>query len=208
MIKDNDNISQKSAVHWLDQLRTAETADRRWKRAVNALTRMGLRIAPALLDALGDDHPEVRRGAGHALHKMGPAVVPFLINGLKHDNAHVREKAARGLYGFAPCAQKAIPALTEVLKDSDAFVRQWAAFALGNLGYHFGPLLTVAVPGLAALLRDEDCVVREWAAMALGFIGAAARPAIPALRDAANGDDEPLKQAAVQSLREIQGGAQ
>jgi HEAT repeat protein len=171
---------------------------------VNALTRMGLRIAPVLIDAMGDDHPEVRRGAGHALHKLGPATVPFLIRALKHEKADVRERAARGLYDLAPHAQKAIPALTEALNDTDPFVRQWAVVAVGDLGYHFGPVLKVAVPGLAALLKDEDFTVREWAAMALGSIGAAAHAAIPALREAANGEDEWLKKAAVSSLREIE----
>jgi len=37
---------------------------------------MGLRVAPALIDATGDDHPEVRRGASQALSKIGPAIIP------------------------------------------------------------------------------------------------------------------------------------
>jgi hypothetical protein len=76
MGKAGDNFS---ARHWLEVLRTTETADRRWKRAVRALTAMGLPVVPALIGAMGDDHPEVRRGAGAALHKIGPATIPFLI---------------------------------------------------------------------------------------------------------------------------------
>jgi hypothetical protein len=124
---------------------------------------MGLRAAPALIEATGDDHPAVRRGAGKALHQIGMAIVPFLMKTLKHENSSVRESAVRGLYGFAPQAQKAIPVLIDGLKDSDSSVRQWVAAALGNLAHHFGPVVKGAVPGLADLLKDDDIVVREWA---------------------------------------------
>jgi HEAT repeat protein len=168
---------------------------------------MGLPVVPALIEATCDDHPEVRRGAGRALQQTGPATIPFLIKALRHDNSLVREKSARLLYGFAPKAQKAIPALTEALKDSDAFVRQWVATALENLASIFGPILKVAVPGLTDLLKDDDFMVREWAAHALGSIGNSAKAAIPALKEAAMRDVEPsVKEAAANALDEIQEG--
>lgn len=193
-----------SASHWLDVLKTTETADRQWKKAVNSLAEMGLRVVPALIEATGDDHPEVRRGASQALHKIGPAVVPFLIKALKHDNSSVRETAARSLYGLAPKAQTAIPALTDAMQDSDAFVRQWVATALQNMAHHFGPILKVAVPGLTELLKDGDFMVRMWAAHALGSIGDAAVPAIPALEKALDDVDSSVKEAAAMALRDIQ----
>lgn len=175
MNKASDNLP---ASHWLEMLATTETADERWKESVTALTSMGLLAAPALINATGHEHTEVRRGASTALHNIGPAIIPFLMKALKHENSLVREAAARGLYGFAPQAQKAIPALTDALKDSDAFVRQWVTTALQNLAHHFGPVVKVAVPGLADLLKDKDFMVREWAAHALGTIGAAAGAAL------------------------------
>jgi HEAT repeat protein len=194
-----------SASAWLEALKTTETADRRWKRAVRALTAMGLPVVPALIEATGDDHPEVRRGASTALRKIGPAIIPFLIKALRHDNWLVRQTAARGLYGFAPKAQQAISSLCEALQDSHPFVRQYVVAALGNLAYSFGPILKVAVPGLTDLLKDDDFVVREWAAHALGSIGASATAAIPALKAAATGDAEPtVKEAAASALGEIQ----
>jgi HEAT repeat protein len=200
MGKAGDNLS---ASDWLEALKTTETADRRWKRAVRALTAMGLPVVPALIEAMGDDHPEVSRGAGKALHKIGPAIIPFLIKALRHDNWLVREGAARGLYGFAPKAQKAIPALTDALKDSDTFVRQWAATALGNLAHHFGPVVKVAVSGLAGLLKDRDFVARECSAHALGFIGPAALDALPALEAALSDDDLSVKEAVADAIRRI-----
>jgi len=197
-------MQTKSASHWLDILKTTETADRQWKKAVSALAAMGLRAVPAFIDATGSDHPEVRRGAGKALHNRGPAAIPFLMKALRHDNPTVRESAARGLYGFAPQAQQAIPALTDALQDSDAFVRQWVATALQNLAHHFGPVVKGAAPGLADLLKDEDFMVREWAAHALGSIGAAAELAVPTLQAALNDEVPSVKEAASSALKEIQ----
>lgn len=192
------------ASHWLEVLKTTETADRQWKKAVNALASMGLWAVPALIEASGNDNYDVRRGASQALHKIGPAIIPFLIKALKHENSFVREAAARGLYGFAPDAQKAILALTDAQGDSDAFVRQWVATALQNLACHFGPALKVAVPGLADLLKDDDIVVRGWAAHALFFIGEAAQSAIPALEKALEDHEQSVKEAVADALREIQ----
>lgn len=192
-----------SASHWLEVLKTTETADRQWKKAVNALASMGLRIVPALIEATGNDHPRVGSGASKALHKIGPATIPFLMKALKHENSQVREAAARGLYGLAPKAQKAILALTSALRDSDAFVRQWVATALESLAHHFGPALKVAVPRLADLLKDDDFMVREWAAHALGTIGAVAEAAVPALELAVEDEASSVKEAAANALREI-----
>jgi HEAT repeat protein len=196
---------QLSANDWLEALKTTETADRRWKQTVRALTAMGLPVVPALIEATGDDHPEVRRGAGAALHKIGPAIIPFLMKALRHDNWLVRKEAALLLYGFAPKAQQAIPALCEALRDPDAFVRQWVATALERLASIFGSILKVAVPGLTDLLKDDDFVVREWAAHALGSIGASAKAAMPALKGVAMEDVEPtVKEAAASALGQIQ----
>jgi HEAT repeat protein len=197
-------MGAKTAGGWLEALRATETAGRRWGRAVSALAAMGLPAVPALIEATGDDHPGVRRGAIAALHQIGPATVPFLVKALRHDKWSVREAAARGLYGLAPQARQAIPALCEALRDADALVRQWAAAALGKVAYTFGPVLKVAVPGLTDLLGDDDSGVREWAARALGSVGAPAKAAIPALEEAAAEDAEPsVREAAAGALGQI-----
>jgi hypothetical protein len=199
----NSDVNGSSASYWLEVFKTTETGDARWKEAVDALTSMGLLAVPALIEATGHDHPEVRRGASTARHRIGPAIIPFLMKALKHDNPLVRESAARGLYGFAPQAQKAIPALTDALKDSDAFVRQWVATALQNLAHHFGPVVKIAVPGLADLLKDDDYMVREWASHALGTIGEAAAAALPALEAALEDEEPSVKDAVADAIKRI-----
>lgn len=47
-------MATKSVSHWLDVLKTTETADRWWKKAVKALASMGLQAVPALIEATGD----------------------------------------------------------------------------------------------------------------------------------------------------------
>jgi len=195
-----------SASHWLGVLKTTQTADRRWKKAVTALTSMGLRITPALIHATGDEHPEVRRGAAQALHKIGAGIIPFLMKALKHENSAVREAAARGLYGLAADAQTAIPALIDALGDADPLVRQWVATALQNLANHFGSILKPAVPALTHLLKDADALVRQWAAHALGAVGAEAHAASAALKAALKDDEPSVQEAAAQAIKEIQEG--
>ena len=181
-----------------------ETADDRWKEAVAALAGMGLLAVPALIDATGDDHPEVRRGANTALRQIGPAIIPFLVKALRHEKSLVRESAARGLYGFAPQAQKAIPALTDALKDSDASVRQWVADRTREIWpITSGRSSRCPSQDWPDLLNDVDFMVREWSAHALGFIGPAAEDALPALEAALHDDDSSVKEAVADAIRRI-----
>src|SRR5207247_870172 len=105
---------------------------------------------PALIDALPDENPRVRMVVAHALWKLDP-----------------KQTA------------KAVPVLVEGLTNKDAFVRQKAAYILGEIG----PKARKAVPALGKALKDEDLGVRLNAVRALGEMGSASRPTIPALLD-------------------------
>lgn len=87
----------------------------------------------ALMDALGDVRAEVREvaaiGLGIAEH---PGAVDALIGRLKDGAPAVRRASAWALGALEP--KKAIVPLMEVLsRDSDARVRQTAAWAIGNI---------------------------------------------------------------------------
>ena len=73
--------------------------------------------------------------------------------------------------------RRAIPALVEALKDSDASVRQEAAFALGNIPGD----MRLAVPALIQALQDSEQPVREEATQSLGRIAQNPELAVPAL---------------------------
>jgi hypothetical protein len=62
------------------------------------------------------------------------------------------------------------------------------------------PQLPQEAPGLSA---EVNC--RIFAAQALGRIGPAASSALTDLRDAANSNSDPIRQAAHQAMRQIQG---
>jgi HEAT repeat protein len=93
-----------------------------------------------------------------------------------------------------------VPALAELLKDNDKFVRLAAVDAL--LGYG-APEAKAAIPDLVRLLKDDDWGFRSSAAIALGRIGPEARAAIPALTELLTDKDARVPQAAAEALQKI-----
>lgn len=89
----------------------------------------------------------------------------------------MRTSAAQALGQIGPEAKTAVPALAELLKDAESYVRSTAAGALGQIG----PEAKGAVSGLIELLKDTESWVRSNALDTLGKIGPEAKPAVPAL---------------------------
>lgn len=81
---------------------------------------------PALIEALTDAEPRVRRAAARALGRMGPAAssaIPALIDALQDADPPVRGAAA----------SSTIPTLTDALQDADPGVRRAAADTLARI---------------------------------------------------------------------------
>jgi HEAT repeat protein len=86
----------------------------------------------------------------------GSQSTEYWIAKLKAPDASDRLHGIHALKERADQANVVVPALMEVLKDSDTFVRRDAAAALGE----FGPDAKSAVPALLALQNDKEPVRR------------------------------------------------
>src|SRR5262249_39067845 len=112
------------------------------------------------------------------------AAVSALEKALKDTEVRVRLNAVGSLAGLGPKAIGTLPALIEVLRDTDQvlskspYLRLYTVSALSQLGAAAVPALLAALPG-----KDKDPGVRLAAVVALGQIGAGAEAetAAPAL---------------------------
>jgi HEAT repeat protein len=74
----------------------------------------------------------------------------------------------------------------------------------------FGPPAAAAypqaVPALARALKDPAAIVRRDAVRSLGQLGAAARPVLNDIKSCEKDDNEHVRQAAADSVRQIETG--
>jgi HEAT repeat protein len=103
----------------------------------------------------------------------------YIARLLKDDDERVRRGAIDFLEVLGEQAEPALPAITEALRDPNAFVRWTAARTLRNVpakkvGYN-------AVRALAFLLMDPDADVSKAAAITLETLGPGAQDAVPEL---------------------------
>ena len=132
-----DNAVQRSRL--AESLRAAEAQrserpqiPERWPQyrewtmrevSIDALSRIGTAAIPALVDALQNPDPLLRRHAAQALARIGPEArdaVPDLIVALQDRDEEVRKNVARALGQIGPAAEAAVPALLEELKAAPA----------------------------------------------------------------------------------------
>ena len=89
------------------------------------------------------------------------------VAALKSSDPLERRLAAHALAEIGGAARKAVPALTEALRDPVSFVRVWAAAALARIE----PENANAIPALVAGTHDQIYFVRSLAAWHLGRLG-------------------------------------
>ncbi|MFH0965032.1 MAG: HEAT repeat domain-containing protein [Planctomycetota bacterium] len=125
--------------------------------------------------ALSSSMMDRRRSAATALAMRGEeaAEATDRLAGLLGD-PDARIVALRALQAIGPRARRAIGPISELLDESDEYVRMSAALALGNLGQE-------AVPSLRKALYDDSPEVGSIACEALAHLGEAAAPAVPEL---------------------------
>src|SRR5262249_16799750 len=94
--------------------------------------------------------------------------------------------------------------LTEALRDSESFVRVWAAAALARVE----PEHPDAIPALVAGTRDGISFVRSLAAWHLGRLGPrhpGIKVAVPGLRELINANDPSVRAEGVVALENLGG---
>lgn len=100
-------------------------------------------------------------------------------------------------------AKRDIKGLIKALKSKDNAVRYSAASAISKLGADAAE----AVPALVEMLKHWDTMTRAAAAGAIGNIGINCKkevaPAIPALNDALNDNENIVRRAAATALQDI-----
>ncbi|MBE0517213.1 MAG: HEAT repeat domain-containing protein [Methanophagales archaeon] len=132
-------------------------------KAVKALgDRNDLSVVEPLIQALKDEHWDVRRRAAWVLGNMGEPAVEPLLQALKDEHWDVRRKAAWALGNISDA--RAIGPLIQALRDEYPDVREEAAWALGNIGN------IQAIEPLLHALRDEYPDVRRQAARSLAVL--------------------------------------
>jgi len=108
-----------------------------------------------------------------------------------------------GLTRYGTNAVLAVPMLASFLKETDPFVAEDAARALGFLA----KAPEVAVPALAEALGDLRPSVRRQATMSLGMFRSGASNAVPALLKALDDPDPMVSNSARTTLRQMVMGA-
>ena len=115
----------------------------------------------------------------------------------------VRWAAVRALGVVGAGSNRALPSLTAALQDREWQVRGVAALALGQFG---NEVPEETVTELIKQLSDDHAAVRMAVASALGEIGAAARQALPSLRDLAEDEDTAVRAAAEAAVLKLSAG--
>jgi len=147
-------------------------------------------VIPALIEALKDRDASVRSSAAFSLgsQEEPKLVVSILIAALKDQDPQVRSKAVSALGAVWPRVTAAIPALIDLLGDSNADVLRNAIDALGK--FNTEATAAVIIPRLVRLLNRRDRGIREAVIGALAAIG---EPAAPVLAKLLMGQDSYLR---------------
>ncbi len=133
-------------------------------RAVAAASLGKLRYRPSaqqLVEALADKDERVQAHAEWALENIGEGSIPALLEGAKRSTIRIRVFRLLGRLK----AKRAVPVLTEGLRDQKAQARAMAAWALGEVGDRS------AITAVQDALKDKDADVRREAVLALGKLG-------------------------------------
>lgn len=117
-----------------------------------------------LVEALGDDNPDVRKSAAQALNRIGKPSIPLLIRALGNISKDVRASA---VWSLSKMGAIAVDPLIETLYSEVKDIRASGVWALTKLG-------RPSIRPLIKLIIHDDKNTRESAIWGLSKIGAPA----------------------------------
>jgi len=158
------------------------------------LTKKEEKEIEKLIKQLKDEAENVRGGAAEALMAMGEKAEKAAPALIELLMDKILRFAAQR--ALTAMGEKAVPALIEALKDEVKNVRYGATVALAEMGEK----AEKAVPALIEALKDEVENVRFAAAQALGRIGEKAEKAVPALIEALKDEVKMVRSSAARAL--------
>jgi len=187
----------------LEVLPTADAATRVKILEVFAGIGPNARAAlPATRQQMADANPEVRAVALHAVAKIDdPAArLPVMLAGLDDGDPRVRKAAAEEIAILGDKARDATGKLVPMLqRDAE---RDVAFDALRKINPR-------SIPDLILMLSDRDLNVKSFAVRRLASLGAAAKDAVPAMKDliARPGEREETRRTVRDALKKIEPGS-
>lgn len=176
---------------WLSMQRADE--DRRQLAAELAALRRAKALEDAQRKWMGIGRPYVPQGEVPATPEAFIAALREIKDWYKFQDDMADP------FSRTPAAERAIPALVELLSDPDKEVRTRAATTLGMI--HRRPDLVV--PALIELLEDGETNVQWHAVYALQQFGPEAKAALPALWKAAESKTPPVAIQCTEALKAI-----
>jgi HEAT repeat protein len=187
--------------------------------AAQALGNMGIDGAdavPPLAEAMRGTNIVLCRLAAKALSQIGTPAVATLIAHLQHSDPFVRGESALAIGWMGAAARSAVPYLANIVRGPRSISMPTPPSAPSPISPRVvsrpvdldlsseSPTPTeTPCPSTDASTPEESC--RIYAAQALGRIGPPAAGALNELRVVLNSGPEPLRRAAEQSIRQIQG---
>jgi HEAT repeat protein len=180
--------------------------------AAETLGRIGQAAAPAvpaLIEAMEDERPDVRREILFALGNIGPeakAAVGVARKSLADEDQTVKYSAVWMLGRVGPAAAEALPELEkDVCNTDDPYFGNVCAWAMIRIDAKNEKRIKEAMPVLLKGLENENAFVRSEAASTLGMIGPPAKEALEALKKAALDKDEHVAKSAADAIAKISG---
>ncbi len=217
----------KKLSAWLEKLYSGYSPEEGSAELELAIRQMGTNTLPFLLSRLRSKNSRIKLKIDELARKQDFINIQF------HDNNTDRYTAVVAFQFLGPMARPAMPALVEMLNDTDICYE--VAYALGAIGPEAIPALTntwtqsnstirtagfralvsmgtnaeTALPFLIAALQDTDSYIRRGAADSMFYVGTN-RPAlaIPALIKTLDDPDLKVRRVTIRSLGSFTSKAQ